>query len=56
MVYVAVLLERGLKGDVLIDSLPQKLRDRLTISWERIEPGMPQPDQLDAVANLMLEV
>lgn len=55
MVYVAVLLERGLNGDALIDSLPQKLRDRLKISWERIEPGMPQPDQLDAVANLMLE-
>lgn len=55
MVYVAVMLERGLNGDGLIDSLPQKLRDRLKISWERIEPGMPQPDQLDAVANLMLE-
>jgi HD-like signal output (HDOD) protein len=55
MVYVAVLLESGLKDDGLIDSLPQKLRDRLKINWERIEPGMPQPDQLDAVANLMLE-
>lgn len=55
MVYVAVLLERGLKGDALIDNLSQKLRDRLRISWERIEPGMPQPDQLDAVAKLMLE-
>jgi HD-like signal output (HDOD) protein len=55
MVYVAVLLESGLKGDGLIDSLSQKLRDRLKVSWERIEPGMPQPDQLDAVANLMLE-
>jgi hypothetical protein len=50
-----VLLERGLKGDALIDNLSQKLRDRLRISWERIEPGMPQPDQLDAVAKLMLE-
>jgi HD-like signal output (HDOD) protein len=55
MVYVAVLLESGLKGDGLIDSLSQKLRDRLKVSWERIEPGMPQPDQLDAVATLMLE-
>ena len=55
MVYVAVLLESGLKGDGLIDSLSQKLRDRLKVSWERIEPGMQQPDQLDAVANLMLE-
>lgn len=55
MVYVAVMLESGLNGDGLIDSLPQKLRDRLKISWECIEPRMPQPDQLDAVANLMLE-
>lgn len=55
MVYVAVLLESGLKGDGLIDSLSQKLRDRLKVSWERIEPGMPQPDQLDAVVTLMLE-
>ncbi|OIR14724.1 ribonuclease Y [mine drainage metagenome] len=55
MVYVAASLESGLKGDALIESLPEVLRNRLQISWERIEPGMPQPDQLNAVANLMLE-
>jgi hypothetical protein len=55
MVYVAASLESGLKGDALIDGLPELLRNRLQISWERIEPGMPQPDQLNAVANLMLE-
>jgi putative nucleotidyltransferase with HDIG domain len=55
MVYVAALLESGLKGDALIESLPEMLRNRLQISWERIEAGMPQPDQLNAVANLMLE-
>lgn len=55
MVYVAASLENGLRGDALIDSLPELLRNRLQISWERIEPGMPQPDQLNAVANLMLE-
>lgn len=55
MVYVAASLESGLKGDALIQSLPELLRNRLQISWERIEPGMPQPDQLNAVANLMLE-
>jgi len=55
LVYVAALLESGLSGNALIDSLPEMLRNRLHISWERIEPGMPQPDQLNAVANLMLE-
>ncbi len=55
MVYMAVLLERGLNGDAFIDSLSPELRDRLKINWERIGPGMPQPDQLEAVANLMLE-
>ena len=55
MLYVAVSIENGLSGDALMNSLPKMLRDRLQISWERIEPCMPQPDQLDAVANLMLE-
>ncbi|OGS91669.1 MAG: hypothetical protein A2Z95_05695 [Gallionellales bacterium GWA2_60_18] len=54
LVHVAVLLGSGLRGDDLMDRLPVTLRDRLLISWDRIEPCMPQPDQLDAVANLML--
>ena len=54
IVYVAVLLENGLRGDDLMARLPETLRDRLQVSWDRIEPCLPQPDQLDAVANLML--
>ncbi len=54
MVHVAALLESGLSGDALINHLPEPLRDRLKISWERIEACLPEPDELDAVANLML--
>ncbi len=55
MVFVAVSLESGLNGEALIDSLPGILRDRLHISWERIVLALPRPDELDAVANLMME-
>lgn len=55
MVYVAASLERGLNGDALISTLPGILRDRLQINWDRIASGMPQPDELNAVANLMME-
>jgi putative nucleotidyltransferase with HDIG domain len=55
LVYVAVLIEGGQMGDALINNLPAKLRERMQISWERIEPGLPQPDQLEAVVKLMLE-
>ena len=55
LVYLAVSIENGLHGDALINSLPKTLCERLQISWKTIEPCMPQPDQLDAVANLMLE-
>lgn len=54
IVYVAALLESGLSGDELMAQLPATLRDRLKISWERIEACMPQPDQLDAGVDLML--
>ena len=54
MVYTAALLESGLSGDALINHLPEMLCDHLKISWERIEPCMPEPGELDAVANLML--
>ncbi|MDO8991303.1 MAG: HDOD domain-containing protein [Sideroxyarcus sp.] len=54
LVYVAVLLESGLKGEALIGKVPRKLRERMQLSWQRIEPGLPQPDQLDAVVQLML--
>jgi putative nucleotidyltransferase with HDIG domain len=54
MVHVAVLLESGLSGEDLMMHLPETLRDHLKISWERIEACMPEPDELDAAANLML--
>ena len=55
MVYVAVGLENGLKGVALIGSIPAKVREHLKISWERMEPVLPPPDELNAVASLMLE-
>jgi len=55
MVHVAVLLENGLRGDALINPLAASLFDRLQLTLERLEAGMPEPDQLDAVENLMLE-
>jgi len=54
MVHVAALLESGLSGDALINRLPETLRDRLKIRWERIEAYMPEPGELDAMASLML--
>ena len=54
MVHIATLLESGLSGDALINHLPETLRDRLKINWKRIEACMPEPGELDVVANLML--
>lgn len=54
MVHVAVLIESGLSGETLTGRLPKTLRDRLQLTWERIESCMPQRDELDAAANLML--
>jgi putative nucleotidyltransferase with HDIG domain len=55
-VYVAALLESGLRGDALMEQLPAALSQRLEINWPRIEPCLPQAEQLDALANLMLDV
>lgn len=54
MVHVAVLLESGLNGGDLMACLPETLRDRLQITWKRIEAYLPQPDQLDAGVDLIL--
>lgn len=54
LVHVAVLLESGLSGDALVSKLPESLRERLHISWDRIESCMPESEQLDDVAHLML--
>ena len=55
MVYVAVLIESGVSGEALINRLPKTLCNRLQLSWERIEKCMPERDELDAAARLMLE-
>lgn len=54
MVYMAVLLESGLRGDGLMAQLPVSLIERLQISWGRIEASLPEPADLDAAANLLL--
>lgn len=54
IVHIATLLEGGQSGNDLISHLPKGLRDSLKISWERIGAHMPQPDQLDAGADMML--
>lgn len=56
MVHVAVLLEQGLRGDALMKCLPTMLGDRLKINRECIEACLPEPDQIDAGADLMLAV
>lgn len=54
IVHVAVLLESGLDGGGLMARLPETLRNRLQITWKRIEACLPQPDQLDIGVDLML--
>lgn len=55
VVHVATLLESGLSGAEFMACLPETLCSRLQITWERIEACLPQPEQLDAGASLMLE-
>jgi HD-like signal output (HDOD) protein len=55
MVHVAVLLESGLRGEELMDHLSGTLCERLGLSWNRIENIIPDPDQLDAEANQILD-
>lgn len=54
IVHVAALLESGLSGDALMSHLPEGLRDRLKISRERLEGCLPDPEQLDTEASLIL--
>jgi putative nucleotidyltransferase with HDIG domain len=55
LVYVAALLEEGLRGEALMLQLPEGLFQQLEINWQRMEACLPQAEQLDAVANLMLD-
>lgn len=54
IVHIAVLIESGLTDDALINQLPQSLRDRFEISWAKIEPCLPEAEQIEAGANLLL--
>ena len=56
IIHVATLIEGGLSGDALILNLSESLLDRLQITWPRIEAGLPDPDQIEAGANLLLAV
>lgn len=54
LVYVAVLLERGISSDELESHLPKILRDRLKIDPECIKKCLPDSAQIDAESELML--
>lgn len=54
MVYAAVLLERGLKGEEFIAHLPKTLCNKLNLTWARIEAGLPDTEELDAGAAVLL--
>lgn len=54
MVYAAVLLESGLSGEEFIGRLPKTLCSKLGVSWERIAAGLPEAEELDAGAALLL--
>ncbi len=56
VVHVAALLESGLSGADLIVRLPKTLCDRLKIDWKHLETCLPEPEQLAAEADLMLEI
>lgn len=54
LVYAAVLLESGLRGDDFIGHMPQSLCKRMDLNWERIAGGLPETEALDAGAALLL--
>ncbi|WP_189941839.1 HDOD domain-containing protein [Sulfuriferula thiophila] len=54
IVYVAALIESGITGETLISQLPGSLRDHLHLTWESIEAGLPDAEQIDASAELLL--
>jgi len=54
IVYAAVLLESGLRGEDFISHLPKTLCDKLGSSWAHIEAGLPDAESLDAGAALLL--
>lgn len=55
VVHIAAALESGTSGEELMSGLPKICCEKMQLTWERIEACLPQPDQLNAVADLMLE-
>ncbi|BCK87880.1 hypothetical protein MIZ01_1677 [Sideroxyarcus emersonii] len=55
VVQMAVLIESGLSGEALMKRIPETTRSQLQIGWEHIEPCIPQPEQMDAMVQVMLE-
>lgn len=54
MVYAAVQLESGVRGEDFIKGLPEIICKNLKLSWERIEADLPTDDELNAGTNLLL--
>ncbi len=52
IVHMAFLLESGVSGAELLASMPQSIKERTQMTWERIEACLPTPDQLQAAADL----
>ncbi|MBI3480465.1 MAG: HDOD domain-containing protein [Nitrosomonadales bacterium] len=53
LVHIAASLENGASGEDLIAGLAKTCCNRMQMTWERIEACLPQPDQLEAAANLV---
>ncbi|BBO99724.1 HDOD domain-containing protein [Sulfuriferula nivalis] len=56
IVHVAVLIENGLRGEGLVEQLPQFSRNQFEIHWEQIEPCLPDAAQVDASVDLLLAI
>jgi HD-like signal output (HDOD) protein len=55
MVHIAVLLDQGLRGDDLMQRMPERLRKMVEDRWGEVEAVLPQAEQLDVVARLMAD-
>lgn len=54
VVHMAALLENGVCGEELIATLPETVREKMQITWERIEARLPHPRHLEVGASLAL--
>lgn len=52
LVHIAAALESGVSGEDLIAGLSKTACSRMSMTWERIEACLPQPEQLEAAASL----